>query len=86
MTKEPTQTTEKALPELKRRKRKTPDTEHTIANISYQSLFELYLRECHRRNLAEETILGYRNATRYFLDFAGYDLMCAEVTQDLINE
>lgn len=86
MTKEPTQTTEKVLPELKRRKRKAPDTEHSIANISYQSLFELYVRECHRRNLAEETISGYKNATRYFLDFAGYDLMCAEVTQDLINE
>lgn len=25
-------------------------------------------------------------ATRYFLDFAGYNIMCSDITQDLINE
>lgn len=77
---------ETVLPEVKRRKRKVPESEHGIVNISYLSLFELYLRECKKKNLAEETIQGYRHSTRYFLDFAGHDLMCYDVTQDLINE
>lgn len=86
MQKEPTKETAAVLPEIKRRKRKAPDTKNAIANISYQSLLELYIRECTKKGLAEETIVGYKNATRYFLDFAGYDLMCNDVTQDLINE
>lgn len=86
MKKEPMTITETLLPELKRRKRKVPDTIHSVMNISYQSLFELYIRECEKRNLTEETITGYKYATRYFLDFAGYDLMCGDITQDLINE
>ena len=77
---------ETVLPEVKRRNRKVPESEHGIANISYLNLFELYLRECKKKNLAEETIQGYRHSTRYFLDFAGHDLMCHDVTQDLINE
>ena len=28
----------------------------------------------------------YKYATIYFLDFAGHDLMCEDITQDLINE
>lgn len=36
--------------------------------------------------MAEETIKGYQYATIYFLDFVEYELMCNEVTQDLINE
>ena len=77
---------ETVLPEVKRRKRKVPQSEHGITNISYRSLFELYLRECKKKGLVEETMQGYQHATRYFLDFAGHDLMCHDVTQDLINE
>lgn len=86
MQKEPITTTETTLPEIKRRKRKVPETTHGMANISYRSLHELYIRECKRKNLASETIQGYHYAGIYFLDFAGHDLMCEDVTQNLINE
>lgn len=77
--------TEQNLVTMKRRKRKSLLDSKT-QNVSYLSLFELYLRECKIRNLSETTIQGYRNATRYFLDFTGVDLHCEDVTQDLINE
>lgn len=82
MKKEPMKST--VLPEMKRRKRKV-DSNYGITNISYLSLFELYLRECKVKNLSDTTIKGYKYATNYFLDFAGYELMCHEVTQELIN-
>jgi len=86
MQKEPMTTTETTLPEIKRRKRKVPETVHGMTNISYRSLHELYIKECRKKNLAEETITGYHYAGIYFLDFAGHNLMCEDVTQDLINE
>ena len=67
------------LPEIKRRKRKVQST-YAMSNISYQSLYELYSRECKIKGLSEITISGYMYATRYFLDFAGYDLMCHDIT------
>ena len=72
------------LPEIKRRKRKV-SSDFAVTNISYRSLFELYVRACKIKNLTETTIKGYEYATIYFLDFAGYDLMCYDVTQELIN-
>ena len=86
MQKEPITTTETTLPEIKRRKRKVPETVHGMTNISYRSLHELYIKECRKKNLAEETIKGYQYAGIYFLDFAGHNLICEDVTQDLINE
>ena len=86
MKKVPMTESETALPEIKRRKRKVPETTHGMANISYRSLHELYIKECRRKQLAEETISGYNHSEIYFLDFAGHDLMCEDVTQDLINE
>lgn len=83
MKKEPMETT--ILPEIKRRKRKVQST-YAMSNISYQSLFELYSRECKIKGLSDTIISGYTYATRYFLDFAGYDVMCKDITQDLINE
>lgn len=62
------------LPEIKRRKRKV-SSDFAVTNISYRSLFELYVRACKIKNLTEKTIKGYEYDTRYFLDFAGYDLM-----------
>lgn len=82
MKKEPMEQT--ILPEIKRRKRKV-SSDFAVTNISYRSLFELYVRACKIKNLTETTIKGYEYATRYFLDFAGYDLMCYDVTQELIN-
>lgn len=83
MTKEPTTGT--VLPEIPRRKRKIV-SEFSKANISYKSLLELHVKQCRLKNLATVTIDGYRTASRYFLDFTGYDLMCDDITQDLINE
>ncbi len=83
MTKEPTR--EDVLKEIKRRKRKDFG-KYGDKNISYKSLLDLYVRRCKVRNLSEATIQGYMNASRYFMDFAGYDLMCIDIDQDLINE
>lgn len=82
MKKEPMEQT--ILPEIKRRKRKVA-SDFAVTNISYRSLFQLYVRACKIKNLTETTIKGYEYATRYFLDFASYDLMCYDVTQELIN-
>lgn len=76
---------EKNLVTMKRRKRKSL-LDSKVQNISYCSLFDLYVRECRIKNLSDTTIQGYIYATRYFLDFVGNDLMCDNVTQDLINE
>lgn len=84
--KEPTVETTIVFEEVKRRRRKAPVTEQVKTQISFKSLFELYVRECQKKGLAEETISGYKNAIRYFLDFTGYELLCCDVTQDLINE
>ncbi|WP_455717244.1 hypothetical protein [Anaerosporobacter sp.] len=73
------------MPEIKRRKRKV-ESAYALTNISYRSLYDLYIRECKLNGLSETTINGYMYATRYFLDFAGYDIMCSDITQDLINE
>lgn len=73
------------LPEMKRRKRKVVE-EYQISKVSFRSLLELYIRDCKRRNLSEVTIKGYMYNAKYFFNFAGQDLLCSEVTQDLINE
>lgn len=83
MTKEPT--SNPILSEIKRRKRKI-NSDYALTNISYQSLYDLYIRECKLKGLSDTTISGYMYATRYFLDFAGYNIMCSDITQDLINE
>ncbi len=77
--------TEQNLFTMKRRKRKSL-IDNKVQNISYRSLFDVYVRECRIKNLSDTTIQGYINATRYFLDFSVDDLMYDEVTQDLINE
>lgn len=83
MTKEPMTGT--VLPEIPRRKRKIP-MEYAKENISYKNLLNVHIQQCRVKNLTAVTTDGYRTASRYFLDFAGYDLMCSDITQDLINE
>ena len=56
-----------------------------VEDISYQNLYDLYEKECKLKNLSETTIKGYFFANKYFLQFAGENLKCNEVTQDLIN-
>lgn len=75
-------TTEQSLCTMKRRKRKSL-LDSKVQNISYNSLFDIYVRECRIKNLSITTIQGYINATRYFLDFSGDDLMCDDISQDL---
>ena len=75
MKKEPMVESKVVFEEVKRRRRKAPVTEQVITQISFKSLFELYVRECQKKNLAEEIIKGYKHAIRYFLDFVGYDLL-----------
>ena len=78
MSKEPMNTA--ALPEVPRRRRRI-DSQVSKGNISYQELLGIHLRQCRIKNLATVTIDGYRTASRYFLDFAGNDLMCGDITQ-----
>ena len=67
-----------ALPEVPRRRRRI-DSQVSKENISYQELLGFHLRQCRIKNLATVTIDGYRTASRYFLDFAGSDLMCGDI-------
>ena len=58
-----------------------------VADIKYSNLLELYVKECELKNLSPTTIEGYRNAHRYLISFVGNaDIMCCDITQDLINE
>ena len=83
MPKEPINPT--ILPDVPRRRRRI-DSQVSKGNIPYQELLGIHLRQCRIKNLAAVTIDGYRTASRYFLDFAGNDLMCGNITQYLINE
>ncbi len=58
----------------------------TVMDIAYKDLYMLYEKECRIKNLSDTTIKGYWFANKYFLQFAGEDLRCEAVTQDLINE
>lgn len=55
-------------------------------DISYKELLQIYTRQCTLKNLASVTIKGYEFANDMFLKFAGEDLMCNDVTQELIDE
>ena len=57
-----------------------------VEDISYQNLYDLYEKECKLKNLSATTIKGYFFANKYFLQFAGENLKCNEVTQDLIKQ
>ncbi|MCH4239840.1 MAG: tyrosine-type recombinase/integrase [Oscillospiraceae bacterium] len=70
-------------PTVKRRKNLLASK---VSDIPYHDLYLLYENECKLKNLSDTTIRGYFFADKYFRQFAGDDLMCSEVTQDLINE
>lgn len=55
-------------------------------NLTYTELLKLYERDCKLRNISEETVIGYKNAARYFLKFCGKDVTCNEITQELLDE
>ena len=70
-------------PTVKRRKNLLTSK---VLDIPYHDLYLLYENECRLKNLSETTIRGYFFADKYFMQFAGDNLKCSEVTQDLINE
>lgn len=57
-----------------------------LKDIRYEDLYQLYIKECRLKNLADVTIKGYEFAHGYFLKWVGKDLKCTDVTQDLVNE
>lgn len=70
-------------PTIKRRKNLM---QSKVTDISYNDLFKLYVTECKLKNLAQVTIDGYSFAHKHFCDWLGGDIICSEITQDLINE
>jgi|GEM_PF-1928107 len=72
----------KSEPTVKRRKNLLTSK---VLDIPYHDLYLLYESECRLKNLSYTTIRGYFFADKYFKRFAGDNLKCSEVTQDLIN-
>lgn len=68
------------------RKRVGNQVSDKIPDIKYNDLYLLYVKDCRLRNISEITIAGYQNANKYFLDFAGHDILCSDVNQDLITD
>jgi integrase/recombinase XerD len=57
-----------------------------MSDISYNELFKMYINQCKLRNLAKQTIDGHIAVHRYFCNWVQKDMMCSELSQDLINE
>lgn len=57
-----------------------------MPNISYNDLYFLYENDCKLRNISSITIKGYEFTHKKFKEFAGDNLECEYITQDLINE
>ena len=57
-----------------------------VPNVSYNDLYFLYVNDCKLRNISDITIKGYEFAHGKFKDFAGENLKCEDITQDLIND
>ncbi|WP_081915133.1 phage integrase SAM-like domain-containing protein [Anaerosalibacter massiliensis] len=57
-----------------------------VSNINYDDLYFLYENDCKLRNISPITIKGYEFAHKKFKDFAGNNLKCEDITQDLISE
>lgn len=74
---------QKSEPTVRRRKNLL---ECKVTDIAYDDLFRLYVQECRLKNLADVTIKGYEFAHKYFTKWAGRELHCSDITQDLINE
>jgi len=71
-------------PSIKRRKNLQLSK---VSDVKYSDLLELYIKECELKNLSPTTIVGYRNAHKYFITFVGeVNIMCSDVTQDLVNQ
>lgn len=56
-----------------------------VAGIPYDDLHKMYMTDCRLRGISEITIKGYEFAYIYFKKFAGDNLNCSDITQDLIN-
>lgn len=54
-------------------------------DIYYDDLHQMYMTDCRLRGIAEVTINGYEFAYVKFQKFAGFELKCSDITQDLVN-
>lgn len=66
-------------------KRRKKLLESKVLDIKYDDLHKMYMTDCRIRNISEITIKGYQFAYSYFKKYAGDDLNCSDITQDLIN-
>lgn len=55
-------------------------------NKSFKELGEEFLRNAEVRGLSEWTIKSYRYQIGYFLEFAGNNLMCKDISLDLVED
>ena len=55
-------------------------------DILFSDLCELYYKHCKVKGLEEVTLKGYKFACDYFMKFAGKELICSKINQELIND
>jgi len=67
---------------IKRRKRLLNSK---VVDIVYDDLHKMYMTDCRLRGISEITIKGYEFAYTYFKKYAGDNLLCSDITQDVLN-
>ena len=55
-------------------------------NKTFKELAEEFIRFSEVRGLSEWTIKSYKHHTRYFIEFAGENLMCKDIRLDLLED
>ncbi|TJX14540.1 hypothetical protein E9840_05565 [Tissierella creatinini] len=53
-------------------------------NKLFRELTEEFIRQAEIKNLSEWTIKSYTYHTQYFIDFAGHELMCKEISMEYL--
>ena len=56
------------------------------SDMLFQALCDEFIRSAQIRGLSEWTIKSYRHHTRYFIEFAGFELKCKDVRRELIDD
>ncbi|WKY47306.1 tyrosine-type recombinase/integrase [Eubacteriaceae bacterium ES3] len=57
-----------------------------IEKMTYKELVDLYEKECMRKGTSDITFKGYEYASKYFMDFAGKNVKCCDITQELVDD
>lgn len=55
-------------------------------NLTVQDAFELFIRKCRVKNLAEQSIISYRDKVTPFLKFTGNDRLISEIDSDTVDD